>query len=171
MAWIRPDARERIGRWLEPGLLSLALFLALRLAWLGWMRGAWVLIGLGGVLAVALAVLIYLAVLRAHLARRLAGVGLVEVDERRITYLAPTLGGSLDLDDLRRVALSTGKTGAQNWVLYAPEQAPLVIPLGAEGADVLPDTFAALPGLGLGALHKVVLARRVGMVSVWEKAR
>jgi hypothetical protein len=168
---VRSEVRQVLGRWVEPAALGLALLLALRLGWLGWARGAWILLAIGAVLALALGGLLYLAILRARLARRLLGVGLVEVDERQITYLAPTLGGSLDLDELRRVALSTGKSGAQNWVLYAPDRVPLVIPLGAEGADELPDAFAALPGLSLSALHKVVQARQVGMVSLWEKQR
>ncbi|MGR3723381.1 hypothetical protein [Abyssibius alkaniclasticus] len=171
MSLIRPKARERLSRWIEPLALAAAMLLALRLAWLGIARGAWVLVGLGLVLAAVLGVLIYLAILRASLARRLAAVGLVEVDERRITYLAPSLGGSLDLDDLRRVALSTGRGGTQSWVLYAPDQTPLVIPLGAEGADILPDTFAALPGLSLATLLRSVAAARPGMESIWEKQR
>ena len=93
------------------------------------------------------------------------------MDERRITYLAPSLGGSLELDDVRRVALSTSKGGTQSWVLYAPDQTPLVIPLGAEGADILPDTFAALPGLSLATLLRSVAAARPGMESIWEKQR
>lgn len=171
MEILRPQARATLTRWAEPLVLLAALGFALRLVWLGWGRGAWVLLAIGAVVSVAIAALIYLAVIRLRLTQAIESVGLVEVDERRLTYLAPTLGGSLDLDDLRRIALSSGHRGGQSWILYAPDRPPLIVPLGAQGADLLPDAFSALPGLGLPGLLRAVQARKPGLTTIWEKER
>jgi hypothetical protein len=169
MQIFRTTATATLARWAEPLVLLAALGFSLRLVWLGWQRNAWILLVIGAVLATALASLVYLAILRVRLARAIESAGLVEVDERQITYLAPRLGGRMDLDDIDRIALSGGHTGGQSWILYQSQAAPLIIPLGAQGADTLPDAFAALPGLGLPALHRAVLARRPGLTTIWEK--
>lgn len=77
--------------------------------------------------------------------------GVVEVDEGRITYFGPTVGGSVGLSDLAELRLLRMR-GRAVWRLKQGDGQALLIPAQATGADALFDAFASLPGMDLGAV-------------------
>jgi hypothetical protein len=97
----------------------------------------------------------------------------VEVDEGRISYFGPRGGGFVDIASVTRVELATRPhllpgTG-HAWVLTADDGTQLTIPLGAQGAERLPDALSPLPGLDLGAGAAALGSRRAGRVLVWAR--
>ncbi|GGL53757.1 hypothetical protein [Wenxinia marina] len=164
--FLRPEVRAAMWRWREP--LVAALFAAIGLWWgltaLGPLR--W----LGWALA-ALSVAAGLAALRAVRFRRGGGgLGVVEVDEARVTYFGPLGGGSADLGDLERLDLDRDSRPA-HWWLTGPGGPPLAIPVDAEGADGLFEAFTALPGLPSGRLVEALQKTGGGRETVWRRPR
>ena len=169
MSVFREDAVKEVRRWLEPAFLALGLPLAVYWLWLGFTRPSYFYLGLGVVLALIFGSLLYLALIRLRLSGGGEGAGIVEVRERSIVYFSPHLGGDVSLEGLSKIALSPNKSGSYNWILYAPEQRPLIIPFAAQGADRLLHAFSALPGLSLERLNKALRADRNVMHIVWQR--
>lgn len=169
MSVFREDALSEVKRWLEPVLTAAVLLLAARLVWLGVSRPSWVYLGLGGVLALVGGSLLYVALIRLKLGGSGVAAGIVEVRERNIVYLSPHLGGEASLETLTKIAISPSKAGSYNWVLYCPEQRPLLVPFQAKGAERLLHAFSALPGLSLERLNRALGADRNVMHIVWQR--
>lgn len=142
------------------GLWSLG---ALDRGWLGW------------VLLALVALACWRLARTAEVERALRGPGLdpgvVEVAERRVIYFGPEGGGTISLDDLRRVELiADGAQGDRVWLLDAgaPEER-LRIPAGARGAEAL---IAALGGLqGFDPARALDLSAGGGWrrVEIWRR--
>lgn len=142
MSFIRPQARAALWRWREVltgvGLAGIGLW--------------WVLTTIGllhwlGYFAIALAgMILFMGLQRGRFRGLSGGPGIVTVDEGQVAYFGPLMGGIVAIRDLS--ALSLDPTGRPaHWVLSAPGQPDLHIPLTAEGAEALFDAFATLPGL------------------------
>lgn len=148
---IRPEALALIARW--RGVL-IALGLAGLGLWWGLGSGG-ILAALGWAMVLLAAILLWTEVQRRRFARAAdAGdpdPGVVEVTEGQVTYLAARGGGFAALSEVSEILLAT-RGGDRAWVLRAPGQPDLVIPLGAAGADALFDAFGSLPGLTGAAL-------------------
>lgn len=147
---IRPTVRAFLSRWAEVGAALLALALGLWTASLGGL----VLIPFGLVLAAAAGGWALLALRRARFRGDPGAPGLVELDEARLRYLHPKLGGEIALHDLAELRLVSLR-GRQVWHLQDLSGRALLIPLDAAGAADLFDAFAALPGL---SSHDLVAA-------------
>jgi len=123
--------------------VALAL-LGLALLWVGWQRRRFGR-GVGG------------------------GVGVVQVDERRLAYWGPLSGGVIDMDDLARLDLDpTGRPA--HWILWGPGGQRLAVPVDALGAERLLDLFAALPGL---SVERLVAAREApgdALATLWSRS-
>lgn len=169
MSVFREDAVQNVKRWLEPLLLALSLPLAVYWLWLGISRPSYFYIGMGVLLALLSLPLLYFALIRLKLRRGGDAAGIVEVRERNIVYFAPKMGGDVSLEGLSKIVISPSKSGSYNWVLYAPEQPPLIIPFNAKGADRLLHAFSALPGLSLERLNKALNADRNVLHIVWHR--
>ena len=169
MSVFRTDALVTLKRWLEPLITGGLLLLAVRLLWLGFSRPSWVYAGMGLVLAAIGGSLLYVALMKLRLGGSGEAAGIVEVRERNIVYLSPHLGGDVSLEWLSKIAISPSKSGSYNWVLYAPEQRPLLIPFQAKGAENLLHAFSALPGLSLERLNRALKADRNVMHIVWQR--
>ncbi len=169
MSVFREDAVQEVKRWLEPLFLALSLPLAAYWLWLGLSRPSYFYLGLAVLLALVAGPLLYFALIRLKLRRGGEAVGIVEVRERNIVYFAPHLGGDVSLESLSKIVISPSKSGGYNWVLYAPEQPPLIIPFNAQGADRLLHAFSALPGISLERLSKALKADRNVMHIVWQR--
>lgn len=153
--FIRPAARALLRRWAETGaalaLAGLGLWWGLTtpgfLGWLGWALAA---------VGVALA---FSAVQRARFAlpdeAQGAGPGLVELDEGEIRYFGPRGGGMVAIAEIDMLSISAD---AQFWLVETRRDDILVIPRAAAGAGALFDAFAALPGLDMAHLLRVVEA-------------
>ena len=100
------------------------------------------------------------------------GPGIVEVREREITYFAPENGGSVDLDMLLRLQLSTlpSNSGDRNWILWF-SGGSLVIPTSADGAGELVEAFAALPNLGYDKIVRAMKAETQEIFTIWQRGR
>lgn len=90
-----------------------------------------------------------------------AGPGVVEVVEGRIGYLGPEDGGWVALDLIERVE----KRGTR-WIVSTPDDT-LAIPIGARGAEALPDALGPLPGFDAGRMVRA--ARSRGDATVWRR--
>jgi len=142
MSFFRPEARAALWRWRE-------VLTGVALAGIGlW----WVLTTIGllhwlGYLALALAAAtLIIGLQRARFRGHGGGPGIVTVDEGQVAYFGPLTGALVAIRDLRQLTLDPLGRPA-HWVLSAPDQPDLYIPLNAEGAEALFDAFATLPGL------------------------
>jgi hypothetical protein len=165
MTFMRPEVAAALSRWRETligaGVGALGLWWALKtfgvLAWLGW-----ALVVIGAALALA-------GVQRARFRRGRGGPGVVQVDEGQIAYFGPLTGGLASLTEVTLLSLDCSGSPA-HWLLRQPGQPDLAIPVTAEGADALFDTFAALPGLSTTKLLATLDAAEPHPVVIWRKA-
>ncbi len=80
----------------------------------------------------------------------------------------PLSGGVADLDALTELHFDpTGKPA--HWVLHQDGQAPLAIPVSAEGADALFDSFAALPGFHTERMLSAMNGPPTHAAVLWQK--
>ncbi|WP_112311890.1 hypothetical protein [Pseudogemmobacter bohemicus] len=84
--------------------------------------------------------------------------GLIEVDEGRIRFLHPVMGGEISLNDLSELKLVTLR-GRRLWQMRDLSGARLIVPLDSAGAGDLVDAFASLPGLSASDLVAALDAR------------
>jgi hypothetical protein len=161
--FFRPEARAALWRWREAmvaGVVAaLGLWWALTsfgvLQWLGWALVA---------LAAAAG---YVAIQRLRFGQGGGGPGVVQIDERRLSYFGPLSGGIVDLDDLVRLDLDpTGRP--PHWVLSHRSGDPLPIPVNAEGADALFDVFATLPGIRTERMLDALRHSPDTRVTIWQ---
>ncbi|MEI6797848.1 MAG: hypothetical protein WCO04_01365 [Pseudomonadota bacterium] len=144
---IRPELSAALLRYREALGAGLVVLAGLWLVALG----GYVLVPLGLIVTAIGAVLTLTALRRARFVQEVAAPGLVEVDERQISYLAPELGGFISLDELVEIRLLAIK-GRRMWRLKQADGQALLIPVDAQGAETLFDVFASLPGMDSAAL-------------------
>ena len=165
MSFIRPEARATLWRWRELIVAVLMLLIGLKWAYTSYGFTAvtgWALILVGLVLAV-------IGAQRLRFRLGAGGPGIVQVDEGQIAYFGPLTGGAVAASEIERLRLDhTSKP--PHWVLEQPGQAPLAIPVNAEGHEALFDVFAALPGLKTERM--LTELRKVGahQVVIWERS-
>ena len=147
MTPFRPEAMALLRRFQEPAIGGLLLAAGLWVA----TRGGVFLAVLGGMLAVLGGSWLVLALRRLRFEFGSEAPGLVEVDEGRVTYMGPRMGGSVSLPDLAEIRLLSLR-GRRVWRLKQTDGQVLLVPLDATGASALFDAFSALPGLTSSAL-------------------
>lgn len=163
---IRPEVSALLTRWREAaaggGVVAAGLLLAL---------GSRGFVALLGALVALLGVMLALSgIRRARFRSAVSSPGVLEVDEGRLTYLGPVLGGSADLDDLTEVVFRRTATGEAFWRLSHTGGPPLIVPEGAAGSERLLDALTPLPGFETGALVRAVQGREAGTTPVWRRA-
>lgn len=167
--FFRPEAIALLARWREAGI---GAAVALAGVW-----GAATQSGITFYLAL-LALPAGLALLREGVQRaRLpgggAGPGLVEVDERQITYFGPDGGMAVSVDALTRIEIVTSDPGpfASNlfWIFHSMGAPPLVIPGDAAGAERIHDALIALPGMDFRRVAQAAGAVAPGASVVWRR--
>ena len=164
MNFIRPEARLALWRWRE--LIVAALMLLVGLKWAFTSFGVtaitgWALIVIGLVIAVG-------GAQRLRFRLGAGGPGVVRVDEGQIAYFGPLTGGAVAASELQRLRLDhTAKP--PHWVLEQEGQAPLAIPVTAEGHEALFDVFAALPGLKTERMLSELRRQGPHQVVIWER--
>lgn len=161
MSFIRPEVSAALKRWREAlsgGALVAFAFYLMQDSYGGrfWIGILVALLGLG---------LLVSGIPRGRARVAGQGAGLIEVDERQITYFGPISGGAMALEDIARIAADPGR----RWVLTATNGELMTIPMDAEGRDALFDAFAALPGLTATRLAQVLQADVSSRTVVWEK--
>lgn len=147
MNHFRPEAIAHLRRWAEPAFGATIMAAGLWTATRGGVFPTVIGLAIAG-LGLAWAILGWR---RLRFAIGDDAPGWVEVDEGRITYLGPKLGGSVGLPDLIEIRLLSLR-GRRVWRLKQADGQVLLVPLDAAGAAALFDSFAALPGLTSAAL-------------------
>lgn len=163
MNFIRPEARAAMWRWREVlvglPILLLGIYWASGFGLLKWVGFA---VALGGV------ALMLAGFQRARFRSVRGGPGVVQVDERQITYFGPLDGGAVAIDDLTGVSLDA-RSEPPVWVLRQAGQNLLHIPVNAEGTDALFDAFAALPGIRTEHMLAQLAKKPDHPVVIWSK--
>lgn len=125
--------------------------------------GALFLIG-GAMLAVGVTLMVT-GVQRGRFRGAGGGAGVVEVDERQITYFGPSAGGVMALEEI--ISISVNRAG--DWVLVDRARQALLIPRDAEGVEALFDAFTALPGISANKLADAAQRPMQQSTVIWEK--
>ena len=147
--FMRPEAKALLTRWAETAAATLLTLVGL---WWLWIGPGIVHLG-GGVLALIGAGLVFSALQRLRFSTDSTGVGMVELIEGEIRYLGPRGGGIVVIDHI--IALSLSADGSF-WLVESFDGSILAIPRDATGAEALFDAFAALPGLDMAHLLRVI---------------
>lgn len=164
---IRPEALAWMARWRDAGI-------GLALVALG---VYWAMTALGALLYLAFPVMLFgglltwIGVRRARFPRAAGGSGVVDVDERQITYFGPQGGAAVSLDGLARIEVETFGM-VQNrvtWVFHADGAPPLRVPGDAENAESLFDALSALPRVNYAAATRAAEATEPGVHTIWQK--
>ena len=152
MAFIRPEIRDTLTRW-RAALIG-GLIACFGAYWTLRTGGLFMIIGVV-VLLLGLA-LLWDGVRRARFPAGGGGLGVVELDERRISYLGPLGGGSLSLNELVRIQIVRTDNGQFRsdvlWQFMDRDGQRLAIPTNAEGADRIFDALAAFHGVDYEAV-------------------
>lgn len=164
MTFIRPEVRQMFWRWREVliggGIASLGLY------WAVSSRG--LLAMLGTVLVVGGAILIFAGLQRTRFRIGRGGPGVVQVDERQVTYFGPLNGGSVSIDALASVELEPRSKPDAEWILTELRGQPLHIPVTAENAESLFDVFASLSGIRTENMLTQLRASPEERVTIWD---
>ncbi len=117
--------------------------------------------------------LLWEGIYRARLPTLWFGPGVVEVDERQITYFGPDGGRAVSVDVLTRVEIVTSDLGPFDgdlvWVLHSEDAPPLVIPAGATGARRIHDALLALPGMDFRRVLDAMGSVENRLTVVWQR--
>lgn len=172
MSFIRPEAAATLKKWREAIIAGVIL--------LGSLQAASSTVGLVNALswvtALIGAALFIEGVRRARLPDDGGGIGVVEVDERLITYFAPgDAGGSISLDDLAEIRIETTPGGPLRedlfWHLTSVEGGRLVIPGNAENLSLLYELLPSLPGVDWDAMTRANKSAKAAEFRVWSRAQ
>jgi hypothetical protein len=166
---IRPDARAALWRWRE--VLAGALVTALGANWafasyglLGWV--GWPVLALGLALLVA-------GLQRARVRPRSGGAGLVELDERQLSYFLPEGGVIVALSLVTRIEIET--TGRREegddltWIFTDSAGQRARIPASAAGAERLLDALAQFPGAHYQKVIAASAADKAQIFVIWQR--
>lgn len=147
MSFLRPAALALLRRWFEPAEGAALILFGF---WI-FQGGGWISWALGSAVMVLGAGWLLLALRRMRFRGDPAAPGIVEIDEGRLSYLHPRMGGEISLNDLAELHLVSLR-GRRAWRLGDLSGRWLLVPLDAAGAEALFDAFASLPGLGSAGL-------------------
>jgi hypothetical protein len=173
MSFVRPEVLERLRPWRESILIAGAGLLGLWIFWHGRSRADGIT-QLAGLAVLIPSIVLLLPALRvARLRHSRLDPGLVEIAERQITYMGPQFGGVVSVDALMAVDIVVSTNAAQPpdvfWTLCHSDGPDLSVPFMAQGAERLPDAFAALPGFRLQDVVQAMHARKSGTYPVWKR--
>lgn len=168
MSLIRPEAAAFLKRWREAIIAGVILLGSLQAA----STTTGLINGLSWVTALVGAALFIEGVRRARLPQNGGGLGVVEVDERQITYFGPHGGGALSINELRRVKVRTTDMGPFTsdffWEFTDASGQRLTIPGDAENASALFDALTVLPGADYEAVIKASTSTQNEDFLVWQ---
>lgn len=165
MNFIRPDASAALGRYREALIGAGITLLGFWWAW-----GSLGLLKWMGLAVAALGGLVLWSGLRhARIRAAHGGVGVVQIDERQVTYLAPVGGGFASLDDVIRIEVSKDMAGLPVWRFHQVGEC-LSIPARAEGAEAIFDALTALSGANVDAAIRAVNSGPDDTVVIWRRA-
>lgn len=171
MNFIRPELRAVLWRWREVGV-GLGL-LGLGIYWFltsfGFLQFVGLIIGFIGV-SVVLA-----GVQRARVTQRSGGGGVIELDERRLTFLNAEGGLVIDLPSVSRIEIETTGQGPYEddlfWCFYQNNGHQARIPASAVGSELLFDALASFPGADYEKVIAASGSTTENVFVIWQKDR
>ena len=98
------------------------------------------------------------------------GRGVLEVDERRVSYLFGGIETSISMDSLDRIELHRSVKGLVTWIFYGPD-GMLSVPGDAEGTDALFDALVALPGINYSQAEAAMQGTDPDIFLIWQRNR
>lgn len=170
MSFIRPEVRAKLWHWREVAFTTVFALLGVHLIGRGVDLSSPVFITLGAVLTVLSTGLLYVAIQRARFRPGDTAPGMVEVTERRISYLGPIEGAMVSIDALTRVEIRQSEAFGSVWVLYHTEGPSVVIPTAAAGSSILFDTFSALKGVDMELMIQATTDVAEHTKLIWQAA-
>lgn len=166
MSFIRQQARKNLLRWREAIAGG-----AVALFGLYWLVASYGLLRWFSIAIIALGLtLLWSGIQRARFRGGHGGLGVVLVDERQITYLAPVGGGFASIDALTRVEIGPDRAGLPVWRFHSPGEV-LTIPASAEGTEALFEALAALKGVNMQAAIRASTGKPDQPVLIWQGVR
>jgi hypothetical protein len=167
VSFVRPEIAATLRRWRE---VLVALAAALVGLWIASLGGL-VTLSIGGIVVVAALALALLAWRRMRFRFDVAAPGVVEIDESRISYMGPIMGGSVSLAELVEIDVIDVAGSRRCWRLHQQDGQALLIPLAAAGAEALYDHFATLPGADPQAFFEALDGDVTRARMVWRHPR
>lgn len=171
MSFIRPEAAKFLRSYAEVfagGLIALIGLYNI-------LRPGWVLQALGVVCILAGGAIAYTAFRRARFPAAKDGPGVVEVDERQISYFSAYSGGAVSIEALARIRIETTDSGPWGedmyWIFEEDGGNTLHIPASASNIEGLFDAFSALDGVNYDAVTKATGSTENGEFLIWSKQR
>ncbi|RYH07287.1 hypothetical protein [Tropicimonas sp. IMCC6043] len=165
MSFLRPEVARALSRWSE---VLAALATALAGVWLAGLGGLVMLVLGGLVIAVGLTLAVF-AWRRMRFRMAIDAPGVVAVDEGRITYMGPIMGGAVDLAELVEIEVIDVAGSRRCWRLRQADGQMLLVPMAAAGAAALYDHFAALPGMEAKALMSALQGAAPHGRRIWSR--
>jgi hypothetical protein len=169
MSFVRPEVSAAFKRWREATIGGFLVLAGLHLAVFGLGLQRW----MGAGMAAIGAMLLWEGVRRAKFPAPGGGAGVVDVDERQITYFGPLGGGAISINDLVRVNVRTSDLGPLApdlyWDFYDAVGQSLTIPGDAEGVELIFDALSALEGVDYEAATKAAGTTENQLFTIWRK--
>lgn len=169
MTFLRPEALSALLRWRD-AIVGSVLFV---FGFYSALTGLTVLRWTGYVLILLGAALLWEGFKRARFPAPGGGPGVVDVDERQITYFGPLGGGAVSIDELTRVVVRTTDLGPAVsdllWDFTDTSGTTLTIPGDAENAKLIFDALAVLPGADYEAAITAAGSTENDLFVIWEK--
>jgi len=164
MSFIRPEARAGMKRWRDAMIGAVVTLLGVfwLLTTLGLLRA------LSGIIVAIGVALLWSGIQRGRFNHGAGGLGVVSLDERQITYMAPAGGGFASLDALTQVEIGPDMAGFPVWRFRSPGEV-LTIPTSAEGSEALFDALAVLKDIDLQAAIRASSGKPKTPVVIWQK--
>ncbi len=166
--FFRPETQKWLSRWREPVIAAIVALVGGRILWRGYIRYDWMLQAIGLILLLGGLAAFWAAYRRSQFGVGGLGPGLVEVTERRISFMTAAGGDFVDITAITRLEIRTTIAFGRVWVLKQSEGATLFIPLDATGSDTLFDAFSALPGIDPKRLIAAVNATGDSRDIIWR---
>ena len=168
MTFLRPEAASTLLRWRDAIVGGTLLAFGLYSAFTGLTVQRWT----GYLLIVLGAALLWQGIKRARFPAPGGGPGVVDVDERQITYFGPLGGGAVSIDELTCVTIRTTDLGPAVsdlfWDFTDRSGTTLTIPGDAENAALIFDALAALPGVDYEAATRAASSTAQALFVVWQ---
>ncbi len=168
MSLIRPEARAILWRARDlifGGILFCLGFYALT-------SNAWPTKLFGGVVMVAGCALLTVGFRRLNFPSGDGGPGVVEVDERQISYFGPQGGGAVSLEALSEVRIVTTGEGPLvtdlHWIFMQKDGTLLQIPGDAAGTETLFDALSVLNGVDHASAAAAFASTEPAMFTLWK---
>lgn len=169
MSFIRPEAQAVIhqwrGVWQGAAIVALGLWFAVGffgvLSWLGW------------VLCLPGLALMWTGWLRARIRPRTGGQGVVEIDERQVTWLTGEGGTRFSLDDVVRIDIETNDRGPFEddmfWIFTLHDGSRHEVSGGAADGESIFDALSAFSGVNFENVIRASSSTDNARFAIWQK--